>query len=136
MSGEKRIIAWTVLNRDGGFQAFLMTRFTVGAALGPAHSIAVLGEEAAYRLAEADGAASGLPYLDSCQPHPPSSVVAGHVVTQAAAATATPDRTRTSGVTYAASYGTSVIEPPPAQPPAPEPTSPLTWSPSYGKGVK
>jgi hypothetical protein len=129
------VIAWTVLNRDGGFQAFLMTRFTVGAALGPAHAIAVLGEEAAYRLAETDGAASGLPYLDSCQPHPPSSVATGSIAAQTAAAAATA-RTRSSGPTYAASYGTSVIETPPAQPPAPEPTSPLTWSPSYGKGVR
>ncbi len=129
-----REVAWTVFGRDGGFQAFAMTRNTVSRALGPLYATDEIGATAAYGSAEADGVASGLPYVDSCQPHPASSVVPG-VAAQARPATAPPaSPPNTGGVTYAGSYSTSVIETPPVQPPAEtRPGSGFSWAPNYGK---
>ena len=130
-----REVAWTVLGRDGGFQAFAMTRNTVSRALGPLYATDEIGPTAAYGSAEADGVASGLPYVDSCQPHPTSSVVPG-VAPQARPAAATPPAPapNTGAVTYAASYSTSVIETPAPQAPSESrPGSGFSWAPSYGK---
>ena len=132
-----RAIAWTVLKKhdDHGdaYQACALTRATVGAELGPLRYFAdVAAEEPAYRLAEADGIASGLPYAESFGTHPPSSVAPGAATRQPAAAAATGTAPKPTGVTYAASYGTSAIETPPAQP-AEMPTSSFSYSPTFGK---
>jgi hypothetical protein len=112
-----------------------MTRATVSRALGPLYATTEIGATAAYGSAEADGIASGLPFVDSCQPHPASSVVPG-VAPQARPAAATPPAPapNTGAVTYAASYSTSVIETPAAQAPSESrPGAGFSWAPNYGK---
>jgi hypothetical protein len=131
-----RAIAWTVLKKhdDHGdaYQACALTRATVGGELGPLRYFAdATAEEPAYRLAEADGVASGLPYAESFGTHPPSAVAPGAVTRQPAAPAAAPT-SKPTGVTYAASYGTPVIETPPAQP-AEMTTSSFSYSPTFGK---
>lgn len=102
-------------------------------ALGPLrYFVDVAAEEPAYRLAEADGVASGLPYAESFGTHPPSAVAPGAATRQPVASVAAGTAPKPTTVTYAASYGTPAIETPPP-PPVEMTTSSFSYSPNYGK---
>ena len=126
---SRRIVAWTVLKQGDAYQAVAMTQNTVGGALSSVYEIAEHGDEPAYRLAEAAGAQSGLPFVSS---HLPWSRPVATITKAEAAATAAATAPKPTGVTYAASYGTSVIETPAPQP-AVMPTSSFAFSPTFGK---